>query len=156
MSVGPGVVAARQIRDVGKALRAQQLDEGRADKAIAAGHQDRGDQEQREHETCTTHIAELSLAMQLVDVERLYGGERVVVYYLSEDRVDFRQLVKNLAKEFQTRIEMKQIGSENDFIQANLAEIWIDVEFQVVDFITLFTAYRNGAMRYGVLVYTKA
>jgi peptide/nickel transport system substrate-binding protein len=33
----------------------------------------------------------------------------------------------------------------NDFIQANLAEIWIDVEFQVVDFITLFTAYRNGA-----------
>ena len=33
----------------------------------------------------------------------------------------------------------------NDFIQANLAEIWIDVEFQVVDFITLFTAYRNGS-----------
>lgn len=33
----------------------------------------------------------------------------------------------------------------NDFIQSNLAEVWIDVEFQVVDFITLFTAYRNGA-----------
>src|SRR5262245_21178692 len=66
------------------------------------------EQEQREHEACTKHIAGLSLAMQLVDVERLYGGERVVVYYLSEDRVDFRQLVKNLAKEFQTRIEMKQ------------------------------------------------
>jgi cell fate regulator YaaT (PSP1 superfamily) len=72
------------------------------------------EQEQREHETCLERIAELSLAMQLVDVERLYGGERVVVYYLAEERVDFRQLVKNLAKEFQTRIEMKQIGVRDE------------------------------------------
>lgn len=72
------------------------------------------EQEQREHEICLARIAELSLSMQLVDVERLYGGERVVVYYLSEDRVDFRQLVKNLAKEFQTRIEMKQIGVRDE------------------------------------------
>ncbi|HYO25760.1 MAG TPA: regulatory iron-sulfur-containing complex subunit RicT, partial [Lacipirellulaceae bacterium] len=72
------------------------------------------EQEQREHEACLARIAELSLSMQLVDVERLYGGERVVVYYLSEDRVDFRQLVKNLAKDFQTRIEMKQIGVRDE------------------------------------------
>jgi cell fate regulator YaaT (PSP1 superfamily) len=72
------------------------------------------EQEQREHETCTAAIAELSLPMQLIDVERLYGGERVIVYYLSEDRVDFRQLVKNLAKDFQTRIEMKQIGVRDE------------------------------------------
>ena len=72
------------------------------------------EQEQREHEICLARIAELSLSMQLVDVERLYGGERVVVYYLSEDRVDFRQLVKKLAKEFQTRIEMKQIGVRDE------------------------------------------
>jgi cell fate regulator YaaT (PSP1 superfamily) len=52
--------------------------------------------------------------MQLVDVERLYGGERVVVYYLAEDRIDFRQLVKNLAKDFQTRIEMRQIGVRDE------------------------------------------
>jgi cell fate regulator YaaT (PSP1 superfamily) len=72
------------------------------------------EQEQREHEACMARIAELSLSMQLVDVERLYGGERVIVYYLSEDRVDFRQLVKNLAKDFQTRIEMKQIGVRDE------------------------------------------
>ncbi len=72
------------------------------------------EQEQREHEACTARVAELSLQMQLVDVERLYGGERVVVYYLSEDRVDFRQLVKILAKEFQTRIEMRQIGVRDE------------------------------------------
>lgn len=48
--------------------------------------------------------------MKLIDIERPFGGERVVVYYLAEDRIDFRQLVKDLAKEFQTRIEMRQIG----------------------------------------------
>jgi cell fate regulator YaaT (PSP1 superfamily) len=72
------------------------------------------EQQQREHEICRNCIAELNLDMQLVDVERLYGGERVVVYYLAEERVDFRQLVKNLAKEFQTRIEMRQIGVRDE------------------------------------------
>ena len=72
------------------------------------------EQQQREHELCRARIAELTLDMQLVDVERLYGGERVVVYYLAEGRIDFRQLVKNLAKEFQTRIEMRQIGVRDE------------------------------------------
>jgi cell fate regulator YaaT (PSP1 superfamily) len=72
------------------------------------------EQEQREHEACTLRIGELGLDMKLVDVERLYGGERVVIYYLAEGRVDFRQLVKNLAKEFQTRIEMRQIGVRDE------------------------------------------
>ena len=72
------------------------------------------EQQQEEHKICELRIAELKLEMQLVDVEHLYGGERVVVYYLSEERVDFRQLVKNLASEFQTRIEMKQIGVRDE------------------------------------------
>jgi cell fate regulator YaaT (PSP1 superfamily) len=72
------------------------------------------EQEQREHEVCSLRIGELGLDMKLVDVERLYGGERVVIYYLAEGRVDFRQLVKNLAKEFQTRIEMRQIGVRDE------------------------------------------
>jgi len=59
-------------------------------------------------------IVESGLEMQLVDVEHLYGGERIVVYYLAEGRVDFRQLVKDLAKEFQTRIEMRQIGVRDE------------------------------------------
>ncbi len=72
------------------------------------------EQEQREHEICRNTIAELGLDMKLVDVERLFGGERVVVYYLAEGRIDFRQLVKNLAKDFQTRIEMRQIGVRDE------------------------------------------
>lgn len=72
------------------------------------------EQQEEEHNICEKRIAELNLEMRLVDVEHLYGGERVIVYYLSEDRVDFRQLVKNLASEFQTRIEMKQIGVRDE------------------------------------------
>lgn len=72
------------------------------------------EQQKYELEACQRHIDELKLDMRLVDVERIYGGERVVVYYLSDDRVDFRQLVKNLATEFQTRIEMKQIGVRDE------------------------------------------
>ncbi|TWU59187.1 hypothetical protein Poly51_19730 [Rubripirellula tenax] len=56
----------------------------------------------------------LRLKMELVDVERILGGERLVVYFLAEERVDFRQLVRDLAKEFQTRIEMRQIGVRDE------------------------------------------
>ena len=52
--------------------------------------------------------------MKLIDIEQLFGGERIVVYYLAENRVDFRELVRRLASEFQTRIEMKQIGVRDE------------------------------------------
>jgi cell fate regulator YaaT (PSP1 superfamily) len=70
--------------------------------------------ERNEFEICRQHVQRLGLPMELVDVEHLFGGERVVVYYLSEDRVDFRDLVKVLASEFQTRIEMRQIGVRDE------------------------------------------
>ena len=52
--------------------------------------------------------------MELVDVEHLFGGERIVFYFLAEKRVDFRELVKDLAREYQTRIEMRQIGVRDE------------------------------------------
>ena len=72
------------------------------------------EQERREYEICQAEIQKLQLDMQLVDVEHLYGGERVVIYYLAEERIDFRDLVKTLATEFQTRIEMRQIGVRDE------------------------------------------
>ncbi len=72
------------------------------------------EQERREFEAANLEIERLGLQMQLVDAEHLYGGERVVLYYLAEDRVDFRELVKTLAKDFQTRIEMRQIGVRDE------------------------------------------
>ncbi|MFO0896135.1 MAG: regulatory iron-sulfur-containing complex subunit RicT [Pirellulales bacterium] len=70
--------------------------------------------ERGEFETCGQVVERLGLAMQLVDVEHLFGGERIVVYYLAENRVDFRELVKLLAEEFHTRIEMRQIGVRDE------------------------------------------
>ncbi|MBL8890888.1 MAG: signal peptidase [Planctomycetaceae bacterium] len=64
--------------------------------------------------TVQAAIDRLNLEMKLVDVEFLFAGERVVVYYLSEDRVDFRQLIKDLGAQLQTRIEMKQIGVRDE------------------------------------------
>jgi len=67
-----------------------------------------------EFTTCKRLVKELGLPMELVDMEHLFGGERIVIYYLSEDRIDFRDLVKTLAAEFQTRIEMRQIGVRDE------------------------------------------
>ena len=71
----------------------------------------------REHEEflrCQEFIYERRLQMDLVDVEHLFGGERVVFYFLAEKRVDFRELVKDLAREYRTRIEMRQIGVRDE------------------------------------------
>ena len=65
-------------------------------------------------EVCEKHIKALGLEMKLVDIEQLFGGERIIVFYLADERVDFRQLVKLLAADFQTRIEMKQIGVRDE------------------------------------------
>jgi len=67
-----------------------------------------------EADICFRAMRELELPMDLVDIERVFGGERVVVYYLSENRVDFRELVKRLSNELQTRIEMRQIGVRDE------------------------------------------
>lgn len=63
---------------------------------------------------CTRLVEELGLVMQVVDVERLLGGERVVFFFLADKRVDFRLLVRQLAAELQTRIEMRQIGVRDE------------------------------------------
>jgi cell fate regulator YaaT (PSP1 superfamily) len=71
-------------------------------------------QEPREFEICQEYVRKLGLEMELVDLEHVFGGERIVVYYLAEHRVDFRELVRQLAAEFQTRIEMRQIGVRDE------------------------------------------
>lgn len=67
-----------------------------------------------EIDRCQDLAGSLKLPLKLVEVERLLGGQRMIVYYVSDQRVDFRELVKLLAAEFQTRIEMKQIGVRDE------------------------------------------
>ncbi len=71
-------------------------------------------QARQEFEVCRQHVENLKLDMELVDIEHVFGGERIVVFYLADERVDFRELVKQLATEFQTRIEMRQIGVRDE------------------------------------------
>jgi cell fate regulator YaaT (PSP1 superfamily) len=70
--------------------------------------------QREQYRVCQQFVEQLKLQMQLVDLEQIFGGERIVIYYLAENRVDFRELVKLLAAEFQTRIEMRQIGVRDE------------------------------------------
>src|SRR5262245_21488242 len=70
--------------------------------------------ERQEFTRCKDFIAQRKLQMELVDVEHLFGGERIIFYFLAEKRVDFRELVKDLAREYQTRIELRQIGVRDE------------------------------------------
>ena len=63
---------------------------------------------------CLDRIAERELPMRLVYVEHLFGGGRIIFYFVSDGRVDFRDLVKDLAREFRTRIELRQIGVRDE------------------------------------------
>jgi cell fate regulator YaaT (PSP1 superfamily) len=67
-----------------------------------------------EMECCQRFIKEMNLPMKIVDAEHVFGGERIIYYFMSDGRVDFRELVKKVAQEYQTRIEMRQIGSRDE------------------------------------------
>lgn len=66
--------------------------------------------EQEKLECCRKVIRDKGIAMELVRVEHIFGGERIVIYYTADERIDFRELIKVFTAEFQTRIEMRQIS----------------------------------------------
>jgi cell fate regulator YaaT (PSP1 superfamily) len=59
---------------------------------------------------CRSRIEARELKMELAEVESAFGGHRITFYFSAEHRVDFRELVKDLAAKFQCRIELRQIG----------------------------------------------
>jgi cell fate regulator YaaT (PSP1 superfamily) len=69
---------------------------------------------QQSLEACIRFAQERKLQMEPIDTEHLFGGERIIFYFLAEKRVDFRELVKDLARAFQTRIEMRQVGVRDE------------------------------------------
>ena len=66
--------------------------------------------EKRAYEVCLEKIADHQLDMQLVSTEVAFDGSKILFYFTADERVDFRELVKNLASVFHTRIELRQIG----------------------------------------------
>ncbi len=66
--------------------------------------------EKKAEAACLEKITELGLDMQLVSAECAFDGSKILFFFTADDRVDFRELVKNLAAQFHTRIELRQIG----------------------------------------------
>ncbi len=63
---------------------------------------------------CIEKIAEKNLAMKLIGVDCLFDKSKIIFYFSSEARVDFRDLVKDLVQQFKTRIELKQVGARQE------------------------------------------
>ena len=70
--------------------------------------------EQRAYDVCNQKIAAHKLDMKLINVEYTFDGNKILFYFTAENRVDFRELVKDLASVFRTRIELRQIGVRDE------------------------------------------
>jgi len=71
-------------------------------------------EEPAEFKFCQQRIRERNLPMKLTCVEHLLGGAKIIFYFLADGRVDFRELVKDLAQQYHCRIEMRQIGVRDE------------------------------------------
>jgi cell fate regulator YaaT (PSP1 superfamily) len=81
--------------------------------AEAREYRDRRQREERAITTAQRVVRSREMPMKVVDVE-MYGPERrVTVYFNAEDRLDFRDLVRDLAREFRARVEMRQVGARD-------------------------------------------
>ncbi|MHC4887649.1 MAG: PSP1 domain-containing protein, partial [Planctomycetota bacterium] len=97
-----------EIKGLGEILRKATEDDLKIAEHISAV------KEIDEKNYCSRLIKELELPMTLAAVEHLFGGDKIIFYFLADGRVDFRALVKDLAKEYRTRIEMRQIGVRDE------------------------------------------
>jgi cell fate regulator YaaT (PSP1 superfamily) len=66
------------------------------------------------YKTCLEKIKKHDLPMKLIDVEYKFDGSKVIFYFTANGRIDFRELVKDLAAVFRTRIELRQIGVRDE------------------------------------------
>jgi cell fate regulator YaaT (PSP1 superfamily) len=119
------VVEAAQSTAIGEVRRPKrELPEAKRDRLYrrvvrrATAAEDREYRERREREkraivTCAELARARGLQLKVVDVEIQPAARRVTVYFNAADRVDFRELVRDLAREFHSRIEMRQVGARD-------------------------------------------
>ena len=77
-------------------------------------HNQNKEKEKDAFSICLKKIAEHKLTMKLIDVEYTFDNNKVIFYFTADGRVDFRELVKDLATIFKTRIELRQIGVRDE------------------------------------------
>ncbi|MCC5911113.1 MAG: stage 0 sporulation family protein [Clostridiaceae bacterium] len=106
--VGPKEVAEEDIVSPLKDVIRTVTEE---DRAI---HFENKEKEKQAFEACVEKIQEHKLDMKLIDVEYTFDNNKVIFYFTADGRVDFRELVKDLAAIFKTRIELRQIGVRDE------------------------------------------
>lgn len=72
------------------------------------------EKEKQAFQICQEKIRKHELDMKLVDVEYTFDGNKILFYFIADGRIDFRELVKDLAAVFRTRIELRQIGVRDE------------------------------------------
>jgi cell fate regulator YaaT (PSP1 superfamily) len=77
-------------------------------------HEDNKNKETEAFRICSEKIEQHGLVMKLIDVEYTFDNNKVIFYFTADGRVDFRELVKDLATIFKTRIELRQIGVRDE------------------------------------------
>ncbi|MFA9397013.1 MAG: stage 0 sporulation family protein [Clostridiaceae bacterium] len=77
-------------------------------------HEENKDKEKEAFGICLKKIEEHKLCMKLIDVEYTFDNNKIIFYFTADGRVDFRELVKDLASIFRTRIELRQIGVRDE------------------------------------------
>jgi cell fate regulator YaaT (PSP1 superfamily) len=113
-----------EIGDVLLAARDRTTDDTGEELGAVVRRADKGDLERmkqlKDRDAVETYqmarkvIATMGLDMKLTSVEPIFGGEKLIFYFTAEGRVDFRSLVRELARTLRTRIEMRQIGARDE------------------------------------------
>ncbi len=112
-ALGTVVIAPREVpkKQLPDSLKTVQRKATEKDLESAAKFADR---EETAYRFCLQRIQDRKMEMKLVRAEYVFDGSKIVFYFTADGRVDFRELVKDLAHHFHTRIEMRQIGVRDE------------------------------------------
>ncbi len=113
VEMGEAVTGAREISEDSVVGELKPILRKATDKDIQTAEQNRL-KEKEAFPVCVEKIKEHKLDMKLVNVECTFDSSKMVFYFTSDGRVDFRELVKELASIFHTRIELRQIGVRDE------------------------------------------
>lgn len=110
---GKCVIGLRQVEESTVILPLKNVMR-KADNNDLKRHLENKSREKEAFDICLEKIQKHKLVMKLVDVEYTFDKNKIIFYFTAEGRVDFRELVKDLASVFRTRIELRQIGVRDD------------------------------------------
>jgi len=113
LECGTVALAKGEVEDSSLVLPLKQVVRLATEKDIKQAEANRA-KEKEAFEVCEKKIVEHKLEMKLVDVEITFDNSKMLFYFTADGRIDFRELVKDLASIFRTRIELRQIGVRDE------------------------------------------